>query len=217
MANVFAGEVEFTTPRPFEARSARVKLQFTVDPGEDADRVVLLTGAAARNHAYAMINGGEVPIEAVEPTPMPEPPKTRTRQAKAAEGAQVDPFVAKPGTDASKAATDTGTGPSATPAAGPSEGAQVDPFVAAGAPVQSAPASAAASATVSNDPSPTPAAEITNEALQDAIKAKLASDAAYTAQVVELIQKFTGDPLAKIYTVEDQTRRAEFIAQLKAL
>lgn len=206
MANVFAGEVEFTTPRPFEARSARVKLQFTIEPGEDADRVVLLTGAAARNHAYAMINGAEVPIE---PAAVVEPPKTRTKQAKA----PTDPFDAKPGTDASKPVTETDIGPTATAIASLSEGQAADHFVAAGAPAQSAPASA----TVSNDPSPTPGAEITNEALQDAIKAKLASDAAYTAQVVELIQKFTGDPLAKIYTVEDQTKRAEFIAALKAL
>ena len=68
-----------------------------------------------------------------------------------------------------------------------------------------------------NSPSQMLATEITNEALQDAIRAKLAADAAYTSQVVELIQKFTGDPLAKIYTVEDQAKRAKFLAQLKAL
>lgn len=209
MANVFAGEVEFTTPRPFEARSARVKLQFTIEPGEDADAVVATVGTAARAYAYGMINDTTDPAPAaVETVQQVIPPLARGRRPKTVEAMPADPFAVP---------SQKELVPSTEPASTVSGAAFApDPFAAGGA-APSTPASVAASATVSNNPSPTPGVEITNVVLQEAIRAKLATDAAYTTQVVELIQKFTGDPLAKIYTIEDQAKRADFLVQLKAL
>lgn len=54
------GTVEFTTPRPFEAKSARVSLTFMVADGEDAEAVAATVGEIAQRRALAMV-GGEMP------------------------------------------------------------------------------------------------------------------------------------------------------------
>lgn len=92
-----------------------------------------------------------------------------------------------------------------------------DPFAAGTEAVSSAPASVPVSDIVSQKAPPTPAVEITDATLQDAIKAKVAADAKHTPGVMALIQTFTGEPTAKIYTVADQGKRAEFLAALAAL
>ena len=51
----------------------------------------------------------------------------------------------------------------------------------------------------------------------DSNEAKVAADAKHTPGVMALIQTFTGEPTAKIYTVADQGKRAEFLAALAAL
>lgn len=206
MSNIFAGEAEFTTPRPFESSSARVKLSFTVTEGEDAAVVGINTGLLARRLAEQMISAepGKLPEVTLTPTP------TRRRAAPT----QTVENVAQ-ATATSDAATALSTGPSALPAASPSEAVQ-DPF-AAGAHVPSEPASAAASETASNDPSKSSEnalIAVTDAMLQDAIKAKVQADARFTQPVMELIQSFTNDPLAKIYTVEDQGKRNYFLAKL---
>jgi hypothetical protein len=197
---IFAGETEFTTPRPFEAKSARVKLSFTVDAGQDAAVVGAETGALARTLAYQMI-GETAAVTLTETT------KRRGPTSQAAPVVQA--------TVTSAVVTDQSTGLSAPTAASPSEGAH-DPFGAPGAPASSAPGSVPASATVSNEAPPTPAVEITDAMLQGAITAKNA-DARNTPKIKELIVSFTGDPVAKIYAVTDQMRRAQFLEQLKVL
>ena len=182
---IVAGECEFTTPRPFEARSARVKLSFTIDPGENADKVIAETGTTARTYAYAMINSSEI----VQHAPV-EAPRTRAPRA-------VPPSIS--------------TAAPTPPAEPPS-----DPF-AGGAPAPSAPASVPASGIVSNKAPPTPVAEITDAMLQEALKTKVAKDAKHTAGAMALVREFTGNPLALIYTVTDQAKRAEFLTRLAAL
>src|ERR1700675_4158786 len=117
---IVAGECEFTTPRPFEARSARVKLSFTVDPGESVEKMIADTGAQARTHAYAMINGSEI----VQHVPA-EAPRTRAPRAvpPTAPAVAAEP---PPAPMASEVQSATGA---------------LDPFGVAGVPASSAPAS----------------------------------------------------------------------------
>ena len=182
---IVAGECEFTTPRPFEARSARVKLSFTVDPGENVDKVIAETGTTARTYAYAMINGSEI----VQHAPV-EAPRTRAPRA-------VPPSIS--------------TAAPTPPAEPPS-----DPF-AGGAPASSAQASAPVSDIALKQAPPTPVAEITDAMLQDALKAKVAADPKHTPGAMALVREFTANPLANIYTVTDQGKRAEFLSRLAAL
>ena len=184
---IVAGECEFTTPRPFEARSARVKLSFTIDPGENADKVIAETGTTARTYAYAMINGSEI----VQHAPV-EAPRTRASRA-------VPP--SQPAMSAPVALT---------------EGTPADPF-AGWAPAQSAPASVPASATVSNKAPPTPVVEITDAELRSTIKDIVARDPKYTQPIMDLIFEFTGDRVAPIQTVTDRAKRAEFLVKLALL
>ena len=184
---IVAGECEFTTPRPFEARSARVKLSFTVDPGENVEPLIAEVGAMARQHAFAMVNDTNVPQPAEQPAP-------RTRAPRAV-----------PPTTQSSAASATETGSTAT-----------DPFVG-GAPVQNAPASAVASDTVSNNAPPTPVVEITDAELRSTIKDIVARDPKYTQPIMDLIFEFTGDRVAPIQTVTDRAKRAQFLVKLALL
>lgn len=142
MSAIFAGECEFTTPRPFESRSARVKLSFTVDQGENADAVVAAVGTAAREYALAMVNG-----TSVAPAAEVEAPKTRTRKAP-------EPTPEPAPVPLERAAP------------------EIDAFNAAGAVAQSAPGSATVSDTALSDPSKSSVQEITNEHLMDAITRK---------------------------------------------
>ena len=184
---IVAGECEFTTPRPFEARSARVKLSFTVDPGENVEPLIAEVGAMARQHAFAMINDTNVPQPAEQPAP-------RTRAPRAVPPSQ-------PAMSAPVALT---------------EGTPADPF-AGGAPAQSAPASVPASATVSNKAPPTPVVEITDAELRSTIKDIVARDPKYTQPIMDLIFEFTGDRVAPIQTVTDRAKRAEFLVKLALL
>ena len=187
---IVAGECEFTTPRPFEARSARVKLSFTVDPGETAEDVMILVGTVARRQAYMMIQDANVPQPAEQPAPRTRAPRAVPPPQPATVGADSGTVVEVPATS--------------------------DPFVG-GAPASSAQASAPASDTASNKAPPTPVAEITDAILQERIKAKVASDAKHTQGVLDLIFFFTKNRLTAIYTVTDQEQRAEFLARLAAL
>ena len=187
---IVAGECEFTTPRPFEARSARVKLSFTVDPGENVDKVIAETGTTARTYAYAMINGSEI----VQHAPVEAP---RTRAPRAVPPPQPATVGADSGTVAEVPATS-------------------DPF-AGGAPASSAQASAPVSDIALKQAPPTPVAEITDAMLQDALKAKVAADPKHTPGAMALVREFTANPLANIYTVTDQGKRAEFLSRLAAL
>ena len=187
---IVAGECEFTTPRPFEARSARVKLSFTVDPGETAEDVMILVGTVARRQAYMMIQDANVPQPAEQPAPRTRAPRAVPPPQPATVGADSGTVVEVPATS--------------------------DPFVG-GAPVQSAPASAEDLGIVSNKAQPTPVAEITDAILQERINAKVASDAKHTQGVLDLIFFFTKNRLTAIYTVTDQEQRAEFLARLAAL
>ncbi len=186
--NITNGTVSRTyKPADYEGRT--VTFSFTLEPADDADVETAKIAYLAEKHARHMPN----PNTGQEL--VAEPAKRRTR----APSQEVVQPLPEPGAAAAEVA------------------AQQDPFGAAGATAQSALASAPASATVSNSPAPTPAAEITDAMLQDAIKAKVASDAKHTAGVMELIHTFTGDPLAKIYTVKDQFKRSDFLDKLSRL
>lgn len=194
---IFAGETEFTTPRPFEAKSARVKLSFTVEADEDAGVVADQTGRMARQLAERMISDTPSTEQlGVAVTEVPKRPRTRaTPPAPEPTGERVPDKV-----------TDEGAVVVAPPA---------DPF-AAGAPVPSEPASAPVSEAASNDPSKSSAVEpITDEYMLGAIVAKN-GEVRNTQLINDLIVTFTGDPLIKVYAIK-QEQRQEFLTKLAAL
>src|ERR1700676_1139185 len=55
MGQITTGNVEFTTPRPFEANSAKVSLSFTTEGEPDIEAFVRFVGQMARRQAYAAL------------------------------------------------------------------------------------------------------------------------------------------------------------------
>jgi hypothetical protein len=160
---IINGTVEFTTPRPFEAKSARVSLSFTVEAGADAELTTFEVGQMARRQAYSMI--AELTMTTAEPAAKEPAPRRR---------------APPPSTEISGGPFGDPLPPAVTPPVAP------------------------------------PAAAISNDHLQHAILEKNA-DVRNTDAIKALIIEFTGDPLKKIYTVEDQAKRAEFLGKLAAL
>lgn len=194
MPQVFAGVVEFTTPRPFEAKSAKVTLSFTIADGEDAEAATAMVGALARRQASTMIG------EQVEQSPRPvlSPPTAE------------DAAIARDAAPA-KAARRTAPKAAATPPAGDGWG-------------DAGPTSGAATADTASPPAETPAAPpvITDDMLNKACSAKAQAFAEAgvpggTVRIHALRAAFTGSPTKKITEVEDMDARREFLAQLKDL
>jgi hypothetical protein len=52
---IVGGNMEYTSPRPFEAASAKASISFSVDPGEDAEAVASHAGDMARRHVARML------------------------------------------------------------------------------------------------------------------------------------------------------------------
>ena len=186
------GSITFERTRKtadYEGKKASVTLSFNVADGEDYENVCASVGAAAASRALIMV--GET-----QEAHATETPATRTRA----------PRTPPPQPNA------------ATVVANGLEGAQADPFVG-GVLVSNALVSAPDSGTVLSMVPLTPVAGITDDTLQTAIKTKVAADAKHTAGVMALVQEFTGNPLAKIYSIPlaDQTKRAEFLTRLASL
>ncbi len=61
---VTSGEVEYTSPRPFDSAAARVKLTYTVAPTQDAEAVGDAVGAMAKRQAQRILGQA---VDAAEP------------------------------------------------------------------------------------------------------------------------------------------------------
>jgi hypothetical protein len=215
--------VEFTTPRPFEANSAKVSLSFTTEGEPDIEAFVHFVGQMARRQAYAALiaeataeapktrtkrNPSEVVIGA-SPTSGSSTAPAETSQAvlpqQPAEGssvvalvpAAVDPMTGQP-TPASPSLTVVG----GTDAMG----------LPTSAPVAGGPATGASPSAL---PSGISDAELTGLISQKvAHLAQLVGDAA-VPKVVELVEQFVPAPGRSTQMTQEQ--RVEFVARLKSL
>jgi hypothetical protein len=223
MGQITTGNVEFTTPRPFEANSAKVSLSFTTEGEPDVEAFVHFVGQMARRQAYATLTADAL-AEAPKPRAKRNPADVvigasptlgsstvlaETSQAvlpqQPAEGssvvalvpvASVDPMTGQP-TPASPSLTVVG----GTDAMG----------LPTSAPVAGGPATGASPSVPSgiND------AELTGLISQKvAHLAQLVGDAA-VPKVVELVEQFVPAPGRSTQMTQEQ--RVEFVARLKSL
>jgi hypothetical protein len=232
---IISGTAEFTTPRPFESRSARVALNFTVPDGADVDRVIAKVGSMARIHAHMMISDKVDPEatiaqhdgpfivlgsqqeaalktgDVIPPTPAAAP-RTRTRAAAAPPPAPVVP------------AADVSAGGDLIP------GEVIPPTPPAPLPPPAPPGS---TATPTSDPLAPPAAptsaaglpvNLSDAALNNAITAKLSSHEAGTPQrqaltgkIKELRAEYTGGLEIPWAAVQDADKRTLFLGRLGML
>jgi len=212
MFQIVSGEVEFTTPRPFETKSACVKLSFTIDPGMNAEEAIALVGAMAKNRAEGMISnkliGGLVSIAEDVVVPPPIPP-TKGRKV-------VSPAVSSVSTQEPASVT---TNVSALPSAG--QVPDASPFGATSAPSSDAAPVGPIPSSVSVA-GPTPRIPLTDKAMQEACadkvnKADLAGRDALKAKVIALIKSSIpeGGPVTVIAVPAE--KRMQFLAELAAL
>jgi hypothetical protein len=189
MFQIVSGEVEFTTPRPFESKSARVKLSFTVDPGVDPELATAHVADIARRRAEGIVAQDHV-VQAATPVP----PMVQRRRAATANAPS--PVVPTPA-----------SAPPATPAA--------DPFGSTTAPSApnaptAEPASTAVAAVVLSDDA------MRDACARKVNGADPTQRPAVTAKVRDLIAKFCGgDPKSAIGVPIEQ--RQAFLAELAAV
>lgn len=196
---IVSGEVEYTTPRPFETNSARVKLSFTIAPGADPNQATLLVGNMARQRAENMVDGRMTATEVLAEEGAPVPP-TRTR----AKPAIVAP-AALPGQNA------TPPQPTVAQTVEPGPTSVIAPTSVV-QPVGLIPSPA------SVDP------RLSDQALKEAQSVKMnaiklaGQDTTSMANAIKALRaKFTGDPALSITVVTDMTLRAQFLNELAAL
>ena len=225
MGQITTGNVEFTTPRPFEANSAKVSLSFTTEGEPDIEAFIHFVGQMARRQAYAALIA-DAPAEApktrakrppsevvigASPTPgSSNAPAETSQQAspqQPAEGssvvalvpaASVDPMTGQPLSSTS------------SPQAGPTSTSDVM-GIPTSAPVAGGPATGASPSVVSGISD----AELTGLISQKvAHLAQLVGDAA-VPKVVELVEQFVPAPGRSTQMTQEQ--RVEFVARLKSL
>ena len=217
--SIISGSVSFTTPRPFESKSATVTLAFTPPENVDPEVYTATVGQMARRRAEAMISDTRYDAEmANKPAGEVLPPtsaatsRTRTRAAAAPPPA--------PATVASVAS-----------AGGDLVPGEVIPPTSQAAPLP--PSALPGSTTTDTDPLAAPAAQtsaaglpvnLSDAALNNAITAKLSSfeagtpeRQALTVAIKNLRAEYTGGLETPWALVQDADKRTMFLGRLGLL
>ena len=229
---IISGTAEFTTPRPFEAKSSRVALNFTVPEGVSEEDYMAQVGRMARQQALAMVADG-VPAGdahgaghllrlAAAAAPGLDVPPTPAPRKRAAVVPPPAPAHAAPPVSADLEETDslnTHTPPAL---------ALVPPMPAATLP-PATPGSTAVPPAPPADPLALPIAaglpvHLTDAAINNAVVAKLSTLAAGTPERQALVDKvkqlraeYTGGLEIAWPAVQDAEKRSAFLARLSNL
>jgi hypothetical protein len=235
---IISGTVEFTTPRPFEAKSARVALNFTIPDGltiDQSDQYIAAVGLMARAQALNIASDNPAKVVDYSNEPVAEapaaPPTPPARGRRAAAAPPPAPVSDAPPASAPPALLPVDrivVPPPPTPPA-----PMLPPTVSASPPAPMPPPAPPGSTTSVPAPPTDPLASmpaaglpvhLTDEAINNAILAKLGkyengtpARQALVNQIKQLRAEYTGGLEILWASVQDAEKRSDFLARLSTL